>query len=768
MMRRSPVVGAAFGLLFFYWIALFLFDLLRGQIGLSSDWVTRMSDRGLAILAGAVAGVVLVGYGMWLKRHLARMRLIGDNVRGVRCSIGELPVMLQAPEQAEKVIPVEQMRLPKHKCIDRDWMRKWFAEYESAYPAHARMLRACERVINSKPNLPAACKNGVRRDYAYGYDGHNHGNHTLVEHAYVTAAVGIHLSGSFEFDGSFVTNERGEKEGVSKKNPNYRFSASDPLIALLCYAHDLGKLETFGVSEHGEVIALEGEHDLAGARMMARMDEFWELPDEDRMILLLAVSNYHKPSKMPMDRNGQLISDRCQALLELMIEADIRAGLIENGQEDELGKKREVPIVETTYTGHLWEAFTDLVIEAGRINGQREKFGIGQKNVVENRTIIVVYEKDVRDELLKRMELRNSQKGKVDSRGVTVLTRDLLRVLGEKGMLITEWGDTKAGCPEEALWQVDWYGRDPKRLGAPISKSLCTIVFEPQGELARLAEMKDHDSIPKLVGLFGDEKREEKRKAVLKDALSMATEEWVTKDENGVLQIAGEAKKPESKKKAARSNAKAVGTAVAMEKEGPEKVSRAIDTERGASIEEVVEATPSTGVQAAATRPVAKEETAAGTDKKAMPRREPVRAQDVEVSEAVEAVKEQLRRRMADAQSKLGADGRHAPRMEAGRTKQDPVKEGLLNAVELVRRGELPFTELAEGRISFSVDALKALNHGSIPWMTQQVVKFFVSKRWPGVKITRRSNGVFMLELDVPLVERTEAPQIEEEEQPEA
>ena len=46
--------------------------------------------------------------------------------------------------------------------------------------------------------------------------------------------------------------------------------------------------------------------------------------------------------------------------------------------------------------------------------------------------------------------------------------------------------------------------------------------------VARLAEMKDHDSIPKLVGLFGDEKREEKRKAVLRDALSMATEVWVT------------------------------------------------------------------------------------------------------------------------------------------------------------------------------------------------------------------------------------------------
>lgn len=145
-----------------------------------------------------------------------------------------------------------------------------------------------------------------------------------------------------------------------------------------------------------------------------------------------------------------------------------------------------------------------------------------------------------------------------------------------------------------------------------------------------------------------------------------------------------------------------------------------------------------------------------------------MREQDVEVSEAVEAVKAQLRRRMADAQSKLGADGRTAPRIEDRTAKPHPVKAGLLNVVELVRRGDLPFTEMADGRIAVAVEALKALNHGSIPWMTQQVVTFFVSNRWPGVKITRRDNGVFMLELDVPLVERTEAPQIEEEEQPDA
>lgn len=753
-MRRSPVVGAAFGLLFFYWTALFLFDLLRGQIGLSTEWVSRLTDRGIAIAAGGLAGVALVGYGMWLKRKLARMRLIGDDVRGVKCSIGELPVMLHAPVQAEKVIAPEDMRLPKHKCIDRNWMREWFEEYEEKFPAHARMLRACERVINAKPNLPAACKNGVKKDYAYGYDGHNHGNHTLVEHAYVTGAVGVHLSGSYEFEGSFVVNEKGEKEGVSKKNPNYRFNASDPMVGLLCYAHDLGKIETFGVNEKGEVIALEGEHDLAGARMMARMDEFWELPDEDRMILLLAVSNYHTPSKMPMDRDGELISDRCQALLELMIEADIRAGLIENGQEDELGKTREVPIVESTYTGHLWEAFTDLVIEAGRINGERDKFGIGQKNVVDNRTLIIVYEKDVREELLKRMELRNSQKGKVDEDGVKVLTRDLLRVIDEKGMLVKEWGDIKAVSADEALWQVDWYGRDPKRLGAPISKSLCTIVFEPKDELERLAEMKDHHSVPRLVGLFRDESRIEKRESTLTDAMAMADPaKWMVVAPDGTVQLAGEGKKKQkAKAKPERIAVEPVQQAPGSASEGRSEGGQPEDQDRAAGVQDA----PAGTKQPKQEKPKAEASKTASSQ------------QDMEVPDAVMALKEQLKRRAAGAgkQAVVSApkkDGR--PKKEP--TQEERVKEGLLQVIELVRQGDLPFNELGDGRISVAVDAMKAMSQG-IPWMNQRVVTCFVKRRWPGVRFAQRSSGVFMLELDVEVVERTDPPQIDEDEQQEA
>lgn len=758
-MRRSPVVGAAFGLLSFYWISLFLFDLIRGDIGLGGAWVVRLSERGLAMAGGGLVGVLVVGYGIWLKRKLARMRLIGDNVRGVTCTIGELPVILHAPLQAKDVMGVERLRLPKHKCIDPQWMRKWVDEYEGKYPAHAKMLRACERVMHAKPTLPAACKNGERKGYAYGYDGHNHGNHTLIEHAYTTGAVGVHLSATFEFEGAFKTNAHGEREGIDKKNPNYKFDASDPMIGLLCYAHDIGKVETFGFNDKGEVVAIDGEHDLAGARLMARMDEFWDLPDEDRMILLLAVSHYHKPSEMPLDRNGQLISDRCQALLEVVIEADIRAGLIENGQEDELGKSRDVPIIEETYVVNLWRAFIELMIESGRINGSRDKYGIGQKNVVDKRPLVIVYEKDVREELLTRMELRNSHKGRLDKDGICVLTRDLLRILFEKDMLVTTAGDTTAETPEDALWQIDWYGRDPKRAGAPISKSMCTIVFEPKGEISMLAEMLDHDSVPKLVGLFRDGEKEDTRKARFREislvpaAGSGEEDEFVVpkilegskkkkRDKNRTAPAQGRAAEEDQKNTEVQEIAKATGARSAKEQqEKPERVGAKVELKEqldllateAADLEEVI-------LDAVSDAPVVNEELAAGQKETAR--------DNPSLTTALRGVQMQIREKVRGGLSQREGEARRA----VGKAIRHPVKRGLMRALELAESGDLPSEAIGEGKIAVSVEALKALERG-IPWLSETVVTEFLARKWPGVRVTRRDNGVFMLELDRHLVE---------------
>ena len=728
-MRRSPVVGAAFGLLSFYWITWFLFDLLTGRIGLNGEWVSRLSERGMAMLAGGLLGVGVVAYGIWLKRKLARMRLIGDDVRGVTCSIGSLPVMLHAPAQAKVVISADQLRLPKHNSIDPHWMQKWFDAYEEKYPAHAKMMRACEKVMNSKPNLPAACKNGERKGYAYGYDGHNHGNHTLVEHAYTTGAVGVHLAASFEFEGVLKVNDRGEKEGISKKNPNYRFEPSDPMVGLLCYAHDLGKVETFGFSDRGEVVAIESQHDLAGARMMARMDEFWELPEDDRMILVLAVGHYHKPSEMPLDRNGQLISDRCQALLEVVIDADIRAGLIENGQEDELGKSREVPIVEETYLVNLWRAFIELMVEAGRINGSRDKYGIGQKNVVDKRPLVIVYEKDVREELLRRMELRNSAKGKLDKDGIAVLTKDLLRVLDEHGMLVTESGDISAERAEDALWQVDWHGRDPKRAGTPISRSMCTIVFEPRDDIGFLAEMLDHDSVPKLVGLFGDAEHGGSRMARLRE-ISLTPPAAGSEELDEVPQIleGTKSKKKEKKRPPAGDRAGAHKDAVTeqvreTEAEAPK------DTKSQAQQGTLFE------IDAACKEPVEAADA---------PTTEPDKGRNPRLTAALKGVQAQIREKV-----KVGKPSREgsARPVLARPSTHDPVKAGLLRVFALTESGDLPFEQLAGERIGVAVDALKALDKG-IPWFTEQVVGQFISGAWPGVRVTRKDSGVFMLELD--------------------
>lgn len=754
-MRRSPVVGAAFGLLSFYWISFFALDFLRGEIGFSGAWVDRLSLRGIAMGGGGLLGILVVTYGIWLKRKLARMRLIGDNVRGVTCSIGALPVMLQPPSQSKVVLQTQQMRLPRHKCIDPEWKTKWIEEYRDRFPEHVAMLQACERVMNSKPNLPAACKNGERKGYEYGYDGHNHGNHTLLEHAYTTGAVGVHLSGTFEFEGVFKTNAQGGKEGISKKNPNYHFEPDDPMIGLLCYTHDIGKVETFGFNDRGEVIATNVQHDLAGARLMARMDEFWRLPAEDRMILLLAVSHYHRPSEMPLDRNGQLISDRCQALLELVIAADIRAGLIENGQEDELGKVRDVPIIEETYQANLWRAFIELVIESGRINGARDKYGIGQKNVVDKRALVIVYEKDVRDELLTRMELRNSHKGRTDERGIYTITRDLLRLLHEKNMLVTSAGDVTAAAPEDALWQVDWYGRDPKRAGAPISKSMCTIAFEPKGEISLLAEMMDHDSVPKLVGLFGDGIAEDTRKERLRVVLNLEQPGGDNQEED--LQVPQILEDPRKKKKKKRDPKPVLtdGTVPASA-----TASSTLDAEGGHAVDSArpeINATPTrpneqlellssvedlTITAPAVCGPVEEQHGNQGS------KSAPLNAENPRLAAALEGVKKQIRDKVLVDVQELERRARNG----VGKDGQHPVKAGLLHTLRLAEENQLPSEDIGEGVLAVSINALKALDNDT-PWLTEPVVSEIVARRWPGVKVSRRDNGVFMLELKRDLIE---------------
>ena len=576
---KSPVLGAAFGLFSVWWCVSLIAYLVTGQVWSGEDWISMSSQALIGVAGGSVFGIAATAALVMMARQWRMAQLTGDNVRGVVCTIGELPISFERPVEAKEMADKASLRLPDEDSdpdqkIDIDWMEKWFEKYEADYPDHAKLMRAVGRVLNSKPTLPAACKRKAKglRKWQYGHDQHNHGNHTLVEHSWVCASVGIWIAeNGFEYDGvQFVETHRGvdfiakkDKGYITLKNERYKFEKFDPLIGLICFAHDVGKIETFRQNKDGTVEVIEPAHDSVGARMLSRMDEFWALPYEDRMTLTLSIGHYHKPGQMPLRRDSEspqkaeALSDRTMAMLELVITADEQTSKIENKKDDDEGKNKPKEIVEEDYKVDLWEAFQDLLNEAQRVHHEPNKFKIGQKNTTPEGAIITLKEGDMRKALLEKMELKKSVKESVTSSGSVQITEDLLEVLEDRGCLITERGGLKVEA-KKAIWRVEFLGKDKQKVGEVIANWPFAIMINPDIHFPRLANSQDAQSMPRVTGLADKEGMGAPKKARADQPADVLTQ-GPLQNEDGTFII------PDGKKNKKPKQKEAVPAAVRLE-----------------------------------------------------------------------------------------------------------------------------------------------------------------------------------------------------------
>jgi hypothetical protein len=317
-------------------------------------------------------------------------------------------------------------------------------------------------------------------------------------------------------------------------------------------------------------------------------------------------------------------------------------------------------------------------------------------------------------------------------------------VLNERGVLVRQWDGIVAARPEEALWRIDWYGRDPKRTGSPISKSTCTVVFEPKDDLGKLAELQDHDSVPKLVGLFGDRDAPQRLERRIANLFELPESDDVPEIREGV-----KAKSKDRKSTAATSKAGPAAAVVAERQGGCQAPEAKTQIGMPASGERT-EPAPDAAARAerAGSAPDrCDEQGAAGIGTK-----DPGTTQaDQQASAAIEGVRLVARAKARQAMKR----GAVAP---PGQVRQpvDPVQAALANTLRLVDQGELPSFDLEDGWIAVSLEALKALDPAS-PWLSQSVVRDLAENKRPGAKITRTSGGVFMMEMQRQLIERGES-----------
>lgn len=217
-------------------------------------------------------------------------------------------------------VPLPVVAEPEKGRVRRNKLHSlpWWSAYKKAHPDYAYVLDEVYAVMESKPGIPA----GYQDKYAS-----SHPDRSLIDHSLDVVAAVLRLAPSWTFDG--VKNKAG-KVIVPLQKPEdgpLRIvggsAISQPLLPLIAFAHDIGKVACYQLDKKGRVTSVLDSHGMRGAALLRKLNAVQNLPMPDRDALLLAVEFYHRLSLMP---SSKWIPDRVRSLTALLHVADCQCG----------------------------------------------------------------------------------------------------------------------------------------------------------------------------------------------------------------------------------------------------------------------------------------------------------------------------------------------------------------------------------------------------------------------------------------------------------
>jgi hypothetical protein len=438
------VFGYAATVFLFWWVVLGLWGVMTNHINV---WSVLPRSISILIMCGLGALMGIIGAVIWVvaERQRRRETLESDNVRGLTCTIGPVPLNAREPSRSKELPDFNNLR-----DVPPEFFPSWLSRCAATHPQHVALVNAMLRVYQASKHLPATHVVG------------GHGGRTLLEHSLLVAYQMQQLASKWSYTG--LRDRTGKKVLLKLRDETYRFDASDPLVLIVGLAHDIGKIEAF-IVENGAVVGSHHEHDLTGARMLARMPEMWDIPDADRVAILLSIAHYHHPMELPLSPDRRAIDDRTIAVMELLIKADFVASAIERKgvvptEEDYNSEMDQREIAELT-DERLWTAFNEILTETGRINSTDLNYNVGTICPIsgQNSMRLVLHEPSIRGALMRRLGLLE---GHQLGDGRYALTMQLLRLINEHQLLVTDIKDLSYP-PESALWTVSFFGKKKTR-----------------------------------------------------------------------------------------------------------------------------------------------------------------------------------------------------------------------------------------------------------------------------------------------------------------
>ena len=348
--KPKEVLVAAFKVTLFWWVIS------------TALYIDKIDFRSFEYLALGVGGLIFGGLLMcWLissDRNTVRQSLIGQTVRGMSSTIGSIPIHSRPLNKSEHFPPESEYPLES----DRKFIENWRADMPVAMQ---ELLDGVLKTLWAYPRYPAAptTEDNPTR---------NHGGRSLTTHSLMVAWLMCNHAQHHNYEGPKVNGNK----LFGLLDPNYQFDTKDPLIPILGLAHDIGKIECLVWDENGIAVDMANFHDLKGARIIARMDEFWspDISAEDRRIMQTVLAHYHNAAATPMRKDGSPTSDRLHALLELLIRCDRVASAVENGGRpaDAFASVRDLDyfMADEGALEQMQEAIILVLKEGGRINSR--------------------------------------------------------------------------------------------------------------------------------------------------------------------------------------------------------------------------------------------------------------------------------------------------------------------------------------------------------------------------------------------------------------
>lgn len=431
MARRSSI-GPTFTVFGVWW---FTTALLASSYNLTSmlQAASVVTIGSLLGFVGAIVSIVVIRVGN-------RGMTAPTELRGLKSSIGDIPMPAPPPARAETLPSISPVDVPD---VDPDFIDNWLFDYEESFPAHAALFKALLQVLNHRPSIPATHIAG------------GHGGRTLLQHSLLAAFIMTKLSHTWVYTG---LRDRNHVRVVLKlRDPDYKFNPIDPMVAIIGLAHDIGKIDAFIYDHTGKVVSIRAEHDMTGARMIARMDETWAIPESDRDAMLLAIAHYHHPVALPLAPDKRAVDDRTIALMELLIHADHTVSRVEYDNVMPTTEEYEaLDSVRSASPEQLFDEFVALIHEANRVNSGNIRYSIGQVSPGpdEKTPLLYLHEESMRLHLMRRMSVSESDQ---TGDGRFQITIDLLNVLKARGLLYTTHDglDFRA---DQSMWVCDVMG----------------------------------------------------------------------------------------------------------------------------------------------------------------------------------------------------------------------------------------------------------------------------------------------------------------------